>query len=468
MLKLLLAILFFGGVSTLFVGNVFLGWSNLYMGAMILIYFGFQIVFSVANGLWYKRIANEDYYLTVDEYPRIAFNIVGYRENPDYWRRCLESIQQLDYPSDRISGVFAFVDGDEPEDGYMKETFDDVFSMTYSRMYECACLLLTHGGKRHVMYHGFHYIKERYPMNEYVLVIDSDTILKKDSVRQLVKAIHWNRWNGCGTGSLKIFNRVNWLTKIVHSRYGYAFDIERGAMSYVGCMNCCSGPFSIYRQRLLDDRLLEDFLHQKYLGREVGPGDDRHLTNLILEKGYRSIQTAHAIAYTESPEQFRRFLQQQLRWMRSFYRETVWQVRAIPHQHPYLIVITTYEILFPFFIFTSILSQLYNNNDDVSRTEFAWHRLVYAWSILLFRTGLLLWFQGWDWMYLYNLCYFPMYFLFLLPIKIYALFSCMQMQWITSDRKKIVLYNSMENGMIALFVTSWIGILTWCMVRMFT
>jgi len=460
-IKLFVGVMFFLCVVSLFVGNVLFGWSNLYMGALILVYFCLQVHFAICNSMFYKKIAKEDCYLTVEEYPRIAFNIVGYRENADYWRRCLESILAIEYPIERISGVFAFVDGNDDEDVYMKTIFDEIFMSRLDsnvRIPDNECLLMDHGGKRHVMFHGFNYIKERYPLNEYIIVIDSDTILEKDAVLQLVKAIHWNRWNGCGTGSLKIFNRKNWLTKVVHSRYGFAFDIERGAMSFVGCMNCCSGPFSIYRQRLLDTQLLEDFIHQKYCGRYVGPGDDRHLTNLILEKGYRSIQTGYAIASTESPEIFSRFLQQQLRWMRSFYRETLWQIRAIPNQHCYLIVITTYEILFPFFILLSILSQLYLK----TTISFALHRIIYATSILGFRTLLLLWFQGWDLNYLYNFCYFPMYFMFLLPIKIYALLSCFQMQWITSDRRKIVLYNSLENTMISTFVVGWIGILGWC------
>lgn len=463
-MKLFLGTLFFGCVFTLFVGNVFLHWSNLYMGGLILVYFGLQVYFAVSNGLLYRRISKQDVYLTDDEYPTIAFNIVGYRENADYWKRCLESIRDLDYPMSRIQGIFAFVDGDEEDDKYMKDTFDSVFLDQEADTCSAECYLLPHGGKRHVMFHGFHHIKNTCEMNDYILVIDSDTILDKDCVKQLVKAIHWNRLNGCGTGSLKIFNRKNILTKIVHSRYGFAFDIERGAMSYVGCMNCCSGPFSIYKQRLLTDDLLDDFIDQTYCGRKVGPGDDRHLTNLILQKGFRSIQTPYAIAYTESPEVFSRFLQQQLRWMRSFYRETVWQVRAIPHQHVYLIVITTYEILFPFFILLSITSALY----EKYALSFAIHRMIYAGGILVLRTLMLLAFQGGDVKYLYNICYFPLYFLFLLPIKIYALLSCFQMQWITSDRRKIVLYNNLENSMITMFITTWIGLLAWSLSTYFT
>ena len=461
-MKLLLGIVFFSGVLTLFVGNVFLDWSNLYMGALILIYFGLQVCFAISNTFLYKRISNEDLWRDEDHYPTISFNIVGYREDADYWKRCLESIRDLEYPSNRISGIYAFVDGDTEDDVYMKTVFDTVFLEEANR--NCACFLLEHGGKRHVMYHGFHHIRKEHPLNDYVIVIDSDTILEKKSVMELVKAIDWNRMNGCGTGSLKIFNRKNILTKVVHSRYGFAFDIERGAMSYAGCMNCCSGPFSIYKQKLLDDDLLENFIHQTYCGRHVGPGDDRHLTNLIMEKGYNSIQTPYAIAFTESPEIFSRFLQQQLRWMRSFYRETIWQIRAIPHQHIYLIIITTYEILFPFFILMSILSQLYFPHP----LSFVLHRMIYAYGILLLRTIMLVCFQRGDLTYMFNICYFPLYFLFLLPIKIYAMFSCFQMQWITSDRRKIILYNRLENGMICGFIVGWLTLLGYTLSLFFT
>ena len=459
-LKIMLGILIPVSIVSMFISNIFFKWNDLYIGILILVYFSTQVTFAILNKEFYKKIANDEDF----KYPTISFNIVGYREDPIYWKNCLESLRDLEYPKDKISGLFAFIDGCEEEDKYMKERFQDVFpNEDGNNEYVTDCLLLTHGGKRHVMYNGFKHIKQLFPHNDYIIVIDSDTIINSDGVTQLVKAIEWNHFNGCGTGSLNIFNNFKLLTKIVHSRYGYAFDIERGAMSYVGCMNCCSGPFSIYKQRLLDDELLEDFLYQKYCGRQVGPGDDRHLTNLILDKGYRSIQTPYAIAYTESPEIFKRFLLQQLRWMRSFYREILWQIRAIPHQHPYLIVISTYECLFPFFLLLSIVSPFY----EKWPLDLLYRRMYYSIGILTFRTFLLLCFKNGDVNYLYNMCYFPLYFLFLLPIKIYALFTCYQMGWITSDRKKIVLYSSIENSFLVIIVIVWFCFLTLSLLTFF-
>lgn len=464
MIKIIIGSVFFLTVFSIFFGNAFFGWSNLYMGILILIYFVLQIIFAIGNQILYKKISNKEY-KDID-YPTISFNIVGYREDPVYWEKCLESIKHVDYPKDKLNCICAVVDGDKEEDVYMKEMFEEIFNdyETYFGLIESKtkCILLEHGGKRSVMYHGFKYIKNNYPSNQYIIVIDSDTILKKDSVKELVKGIDWNDLNGCGTGSLKIFNRKNLLTRIVHSRYGFAFDIERGAMSFVGCMNCCSGPFSIYRQELLDNELLDYFLYQKYCEVRVGPGDDRHLTNLILYKGYRSIQTSHAIAYTESPEMFKRFVLQQLRWSRSFYRELIWQIRAIPKQHCYLIVITTYETLFPFFILLSIMSQLYIEYP----LSFILRRVIYAVGILVIRTLMLMIFKRGDIKYLFNICYFPMYFLLLLPVKMYALCTCYKMGWVTSDRKNLMfLYNTVENFLILGFVGIWIGMLVWCVLQ---
>jgi cellulose synthase/poly-beta-1,6-N-acetylglucosamine synthase-like glycosyltransferase len=440
-MKYLLFFLLFTSIFIIYFGCIFLNWNKFYLGGLVLLYFVCQILFSILNYISYKNTSLENY-------PDISLNIVGYRENSEYWKNCLHSIIALDYPKDKIKCVYAMIDGNENDDIYMKTIFDDLF---HEIGMNSKCILLNHKGKRNAMYEGFQHIKKDYSNNKYIVVIDSDTILENNSMTELVKAIEKNPKNGCGTGSLEIFNRNNILTKIIHARYGYAFNIERGAMSYVGCMNCCSGPFSIYRQELLDDELLDDFLSQKYCGKEVGPGDDRHLTNLILTKGYRSIQTPFAIAFTESPEFFYRFLKQQLRWMRSFYREQLWQIRAIRNQHFYLIIITIYELLFPFFIFLSFISHFYS---EITFKLFI-RRLIYAFCILLLRTFLLLGFKKCKLIYLYHLCYFPLYFFFLLPIKLYAISSCYKMDWITSDRKNIIHTQTFENIMISIFIINW-------------
>ena len=188
-LKIRLGILFPVSIVSMFISNIFFKWNDLYIGILILVYFSTQVTFAILNKKFYKKIANDEDF----KYPTISFNIVGYREDPIYWKNCLESLRDLEYPKDKISGLFAFIDGCEEEDKYMKEIFQDVFpNEDGNNEYVTDCLLLTHGGKRHVMYNGFKHIKQLFPHNDYIIVIDSDTIINSDGVTQLVKAIEWN------------------------------------------------------------------------------------------------------------------------------------------------------------------------------------------------------------------------------------------------------------------------------------
>lgn len=418
------------------------------IGGLILLYFFTQSITACMNSSKQRKLLLHFEERKVN--PSVCFAVIGYREDQGYWEKCLHSLYDCEY--DNIAGIFAFVDGDDQEDQFMYETFDSVRVQRVEQSIPIAvCSLLPHRGKRHAMYDAFRHIRNRYPDNKYIIIIDSDTVIEKQSVTALVSAIDERQEIGCATGTLKIFNRVNLLTRIINARYGYAFDIERSSMSYFGCMNCCSGPFSIYRQELLTDTLLHDFLNQKYCCLTVGPGDDRHLTNLIMMSGYRSVQTSCAVAHTESPVGFYRFMNQQLRWMRSFYREQIWQVRSIPHQNMYLSVITTYEVLFPFFILLGFFQKLFVT---VPNSVFI-HRAIYGVSILSLRTLLLVSMHDWEWCYLLNMLYFPLYFLFILPVKIYAMVSCYQMGWITSARHGVLTNSNIETSMMTCIVAAW-------------
>jgi hyaluronan synthase/N-acetylglucosaminyltransferase len=132
---------------------------------------------------------------------------------------------------------------------------------------------------------------------------------------------------GAATGDVRIFNStVNLLTRMQSLRYWLAFHLERAAQSYAHCMLCCSGPFSAYKANLIK-QIQDKYIHQTFLNHPCTYGDDRHLTNLVINHGYKTIFQPHAIAYTFAPTQFTQFIQQQVRWSKSFFRETVWTLK---------------------------------------------------------------------------------------------------------------------------------------------
>jgi hyaluronan synthase len=86
---------------------------------------------------------------------------------------------------------------------------------------------------------------------------------------------------------------------------------------------CCAGPFSAYRTRDLDE-VWSDYLERRFFRRPCTYGDDLQLTNLMLERGLKSVMQPRAKAATIAPTTLRAYVRQQWRWNRSFYRQFRW------------------------------------------------------------------------------------------------------------------------------------------------
>ena len=63
-------------------------------------------------------------------------------------------------------------------------------------------------------------------------------------------------------------------------------------------------------------------MHQKFFGKQCTFGDDRSLTNFILQK-YKAVYSNEAKAETVVPNNFKKYMKQQQRWKKSWVRETI-------------------------------------------------------------------------------------------------------------------------------------------------
>lgn len=429
-----------------------------FYGLFMIIYFMLQIIFSFKNHQKNRVLAQEhwiqkntkrkieNHHQIVEEDAfRCILLMVGHREREEYWIKALRSIKNLD--PERILNVVLIVDGNEPEDKYMKDIFNKIFDAEeHHYPFPIECIEISKRGKRGAMFYGIEWIRNHYVNMEKsidIVVSDSDTELRHDSIIYLQECLRSNLNNGCATGLLTIYNKQDGLLpKIINARYAYAFMIERGCSSYFGCMTCCSGPLSIYRLDRLNDLVLRRFITQKFLTVKCEPGDDRHLTNMMLAQGSFSRQTNMAVAGTEAPETMFRFLNQQLRWSRSYYRELYWQVKAIPHQSLFLAMVTAYETLFPFFISIWIVTVLFFQSDNVVLLK----GFIISLSVLLTRTVVLMLYLR-DISMIYNLFYYILYILFLLPTKLWAVFSLINNNWVTHPRKSIFRFHCSSHFM---------------------
>ena len=171
-------------------------------------------------------------------------------------------------------------------------------------------------GKRHALAQGVSASK-----HELVVFVDSDSFLDPYAIRNLVMPFQDPKMGGV-SGRTDVANTfTNALTKMQAVRYYIAFRIMKAAESVFDIVTCLSGPLSCYRKEYVLE-YMDDWLGQKFLGRKATFGDDRSLTNFILRK-YRTAYQDTAICATIVPNKYKVFLTQQMRWKRSWLRESI-------------------------------------------------------------------------------------------------------------------------------------------------
>jgi hyaluronan synthase len=114
-----------------------------------------------------------------------------------------------------------------------------------------------------------------------------------------------------------------------------------------GNVICASGCCAAYRTSAVLP-LLDEWEFQTFLGRPATFGDDRALTNRIL-MNYRVVYQASARAETVVPDTLRVFFRQQLRWKKSWLRESMQVLRYFWRKNPIAALFTYASIAFPFF-----------------------------------------------------------------------------------------------------------------------
>ena len=72
------------------------------------------------------------------------------------------------------------------------------------------------------------------------------------------------------------------------------------AQSVLGQIGCLPGRTIAFRRDVLE-RIMPDFLTQKFLGVVLEVSDDRTLTNLTLKQGYRTVYQSTSLVYTDCP-----------------------------------------------------------------------------------------------------------------------------------------------------------------------
>ena len=280
-----------------------------------------------------------------DFLPTVSVIVPAYNEGVSV-RRTIDACLAQDYPAEKLQ-VMCIDDGSTDDTwGHLLEA-----QAHYGDRLRCISLVMNQG-KRAAMALGV-----RSTQSDVIVFIDSDSEPMPGGIKRIVRNFK-KPGIGAVTGHTLARNAdVNALTKMQSARYFLSFQLLKAAESVVGAVTCCSGSFSAYRREAVTP-LLNRWEHQQFLGTACTYGDDRALTNMVIGAGWRSIYDSSSVATTDVPIAYRPFFRQQLRWKKSWLRESplllahLWHSR--PLAFPFMLVATAVGLLSPIVLISSL------------------------------------------------------------------------------------------------------------------
>lgn len=179
-------------------------------------------------------------------------------------------------------------------------------------------------GKRHALYEGF-----KRATGDIWITIDSDSEVAPATLRQMVGTFCRNPRVGAVAGNVRVLNKsAGVIPRMLDVSFTYSFDFIRQAQGQVNTVMCTPGALSGYR-RSAAEPVLEQWLRQRFLGREANIGEDRAITNLILKHGWLTHFQSEAVVFTNVPTRYAELCKMYLRWARSNVRESIAMSRFI-------------------------------------------------------------------------------------------------------------------------------------------
>ncbi|MEJ2700708.1 MAG: glycosyltransferase family 2 protein, partial [Desulfuromonadales bacterium] len=284
------------------------GWVSLIVKPSLLwLSLGMALV-AIRTLLWacYRPQPESDYY----DAPRLTVIIPAYNEGAMV-QRSIHSCAKANYPRDRIEIIVI-------DDGSVDDTWEHIERSAQAHPGLVRTVRFERNrGKREALAAGF-----RMASGEVVVTVDSDSIIESGTLLAVTGPFRDERV-GAVAGKVSVLNRYSsLLPRMLHVQYVLSFDFLRSAQSAYGAVCCCPGALSAYRTSLVR-KFLEPWVNQKFLGAACTTGEDRALTNNILNLGYKTVYQRTAVVHTLAPETYMRLCRMFLRWDRSYIREEI-------------------------------------------------------------------------------------------------------------------------------------------------
>jgi hyaluronan synthase len=208
----------------------------------------------------------------------------------------------------------------------------------------------TNKGKTRANYLGASHSK-----GEFLLFIDSDSVVDKHAITEMMRAFNQDSKLGAIVGHVKPWNvQKSLLARLQDAWYDYEFNISKTTQSVLGGVMVCCGCFGGYRREAIEKyfplmngvkTLGKNYDYKKYYKKNIwGSKFLSQIPLKILEWASQfddaedAIMTAHAmvdwrtkyvssaIVFSEVPDNFKGLLKQQIRWRKGALRAMIFMM----------------------------------------------------------------------------------------------------------------------------------------------
>lgn len=243
--------------------------------------------------------------------PTCTVIVPAYNEGKLVWETLI-SLANSHYPENKLQ-LMAIDDGSKDDTWYWikkaKEQLGDRLSI-YQQP--------ENKGKRHALYRGF-----TVGTGEIFVTVDSDSIVKPDTLRNLVSPFATDKNCGAVAGNVQVLNNKQAIIpKMLNVSFVFSFEFIRSAQSMLGSVLCTPGALAAYRRKAVL-ACLPEWINQTFMGQPSDIGEDRAMTNMILKQGYHVLFQRNAHVFTNVPEKYNGLYKMFIRWERSNVRENI-------------------------------------------------------------------------------------------------------------------------------------------------
>ncbi|KPM42701.1 hypothetical protein AK830_g3879 [Neonectria ditissima] len=252
-----------------------------------------------------------------EELPFISVVIPVFNES-EFIHNSIKSIVLSNYPKNKIELIL--IDDGSTDDTW-KHVNEAVQAIPQSGI---SYRLIQHPvnmGKRQAIQSGF-----ASALGSIVISLDSDSVLEKNSLRNIVSPLMQDAAIGAVAGHLAVLNVSSsntfstkyLLPRLLDIIYEHIGNLPRSALSATGFVTILPGAFSAFRVNAVRDHV-HNLCASTFLGSPLKHGEDMELAYHILKDGWKTVYQSNAVVHTMAPETLRKTFLMFSRWERTMY-----------------------------------------------------------------------------------------------------------------------------------------------------